>query len=382
MSATSPRSQIVKRLQDMIPSLDKVQGSVSLEGMLQGSIKPDTAYVYRVASYATDEQIHGESIVIKDTFAIILITKNAKDDGGDDSSDVNDDLCVAVASALLGWVPHGSLFPLEYERGEISFQRNLLIWTEFYSLNRINTNISLNYEPVSEMKTNKKAGIDIYGYRVVASNDDDTVYHPSILNPLDHYRILGIALKDTMIGNYLTVQMAGVLVYPQWNWLAGQRVYLANNGELTQTPTIVSIGTANTPKSIVIHIEQLETTSSIQQSKIATANETIYKGNPIVLDTQGYASIANGQPIGIALSNGNQGDDIQYDSDGIVTLSDWSGVNASNSQYLVVGHVYYSDPVNLGKITDIPPNTGFIQSLGTAIAPTVLDIEIGQIIYL
>jgi len=376
VSATSPRSQIVKRLQDCIPSLGAVQGAVSLESVFQGNVKANTAYVYRVSTQALLEKVADESQLVQDFFAVIVVTKNIRDAGGDDSSDENDDLCTALMTVLMGWTPPGSAFSLEYERGEISFQRNMLIWSEFYSLKRIVTKIPLFHEPNSLMKINKKAATDIYEMRVVATNNDDTLYHPSVLNQLDINRIIGIALKSGMAGNFITVQLAGVLVYPQWNWTPNQLVYLNNNGEMTQIPTAISMGYANTPKSLVIRVEHLEKVP-VNESFIVTAGETIYAGMPITLNTEGIAFIASTQPVGVAITSGNAGNEIQYHTDGVVVLSDWSGITGSLN--LVIGSTYYSDPQNSGKLTAIAPNIGFIQPIGTAISPTVLDLEIGQI---
>lgn len=147
MSAISARSQIVKRLEDTIPELGKVQGFVALEAAFQGEIRQNTAFVYRLASDKA-EIGHPNQQVIITTFGVAIATKNIKDAGGDDSDDVNEALCRAVNESLVGWIPPGLQFPLHYIKGQPTFTRNLLLWTEIYSLKQIITNLGLVRRPL------------------------------------------------------------------------------------------------------------------------------------------------------------------------------------------------------------------------------------------
>jgi len=147
MSAISARSQIVKRLEDTVPELGRVQGFVALEAAFQGEIKHDTAFVYRLATDKIDVG-HPQQQIILATFGIALATKNIKDTGGDESDDINEALCRAVNESLLGWIPPGAQFPLQYVKGQPSFARNLLIWTEIYSLKQIITNLGIQRRPL------------------------------------------------------------------------------------------------------------------------------------------------------------------------------------------------------------------------------------------
>jgi len=272
VSATSPRSQIVKRLQDMIPSLGKVQGVVSLESAFQGNVKAETAYVYRFLCEATgskpgqEDQTklrgRGSQIVI-DQYAIVVSTKNVKDVGGDDSSDVNDDIVMAISIALLGWIPPGSVFPIEYVRGQLDFQRNLLIWTEIYALRRIlQTMPHHRIVPMNEKLFHAKAVEPILKGMPICLNSEGKISAAT----LENFRVMGFAKADAAIGNSVPFSSDGIISMENWTVITGTETlvpgayyYLGNAHFMQIIPPesgyVVTLGRAVSANVFDIEIE-------------------------------------------------------------------------------------------------------------------------------
>lgn len=147
MSAISVRSQIVKRIEDTVPELGRVLGFVALDAAFQGEIKQNTAFVYRLSSDKL-EVGHPNQQIVSVNYGIVIATKNQKDMGGDSSDDTNEEICRAVNEGLLGWTPPGAQFPLVYIKGQPTFTRNLLLWTEIYSIKQIMTNLGVKRRPI------------------------------------------------------------------------------------------------------------------------------------------------------------------------------------------------------------------------------------------
>lgn len=272
MSATSPRSQIVKRLQDLIPSLGKVQGMVASEAAFQGNVKADTAFVYRIAcdSLARPGQedstkLRGKgSQIVSDSYAIIVVTKNVKDAGGNDSSDVNDDITTAISIALLGWIPPGSMFPLEYVRGQLNFDRNMLIWTEIYALRHLfQTTPHHRIVPMNEKLFYAKAVEPIKKGMPICLNSESQLSAATLENP----QVIGFAKVDVAIGNSVPYSTDGVISMENWSEITGTEklvpgayYYLGSTHYMQVSPPesgiLLALGRAVSANVFDIEIEQ------------------------------------------------------------------------------------------------------------------------------
>jgi hypothetical protein len=272
MSAKSPRSQIVKRLQDLIPSLGKVQGVVALEAAFQGNVKAETAYVYRMGCDAggarPGQEDHSklksrQQQIVYDHYAIIIATKNVKDAGGNDSSDINDDITTAISIALLGWIPPGSMFPLEYVRGQLDFQRNMLIWSEIYALPRLlQTTPHHRIVPMNERMFYAIAAQEIRrGMPIVLIVDK--IYPATLDNP----HVIGFAKTTTAVGNAVPYSTDGALTMDDWTEVTGIEklvpgayYYLGSTNYMTNTPPesgiLITLGRAVSATTFDIEIEQ------------------------------------------------------------------------------------------------------------------------------
>lgn len=147
MSAISVRSQIVKRIENKVPELGQILGFVALDAAFQGDIRQNTAFVYKLSTEKL-EVGHPHQQIVMAYYGIVIATKNQKDTGGDVTDDTNEAICRAVNESLLGWTPPGSQFPLVYIKGQPTFTRNLLLWTEIYSIKQMLTSIGLQRRPI------------------------------------------------------------------------------------------------------------------------------------------------------------------------------------------------------------------------------------------
>jgi hypothetical protein len=234
----------------MIPSLGKVQGVVALEAALQGNVRAENAFVYRIACESIGAK-HGQedrtkmrglgSQVVLDHYAIIVLTKNIKDAGGNDSSDINDDITQAISIALLGWIPPKSTFPMEYVRGELSFQRNMLLWTEIYGLRRV-----LQSEPHHRITpmNNKlfyiKSGVSILKGMPIRIEGEVAIPATSEIDY--HGEVQGLSMVDTAIGNKVSYSTDGIITLEDWtsvigtpDLIPGVSYYLSPSGGMTTT---------------------------------------------------------------------------------------------------------------------------------------------------
>lgn len=273
MSAKSPRSQIVKRLQDLIPSLGKVQGVVALEAAFQGNVKAETAYVYRMGCEAggarPGQEDHSklksrQQQIVYDHYAIIIATKNVKDAGGNDSSDINDDITTAISIALLGWIPPGSIFPIEYVRGQLDFQRNMLIWSEIYALPRLlQTAPHHRIIPMNEKMFYAKAIEPIKKGMPICLNSESQLSAATLENP----QVIGFAKVDVVIGNSVPYSTDGVISMENWSEITGTEklvpgayYYLGSTHYMQVSPPesgiLLALGRAVSANVFDIEIEQ------------------------------------------------------------------------------------------------------------------------------
>ena len=117
----------------------------------------------------------------------------------------------------------------------------------------------------------------------------------------------------------------------------------------------------------------------------AETDEEILAGMPIYLKSNGHLARASvstsvlSQVVGCAIASSLPGFAASYAISGAVTCDDWSAV--SPTKLLKVGQIYYLD-VNLGRITNIPPESGYLVVLGRAINQNAIALNIQQSILL
>jgi hypothetical protein len=128
-----------------------------------------------------------------------------------------------------------------------------------------------------------------------------------------------------------------------------------------------------------------------------TDDRLIYAGMALYLVGDAYVSLAVAKesladgllpytPCGLALSDAIAEEAVTYISDGLITLWDWSNVadgtpEAGGELLLVPGRRYYLSDTTPGRMTLNCPSTpgSFAVSLGTALTPNVLEVEINLI---
>jgi hypothetical protein len=117
------------------------------------------------------------------------------------------------------------------------------------------------------------------------------------------------------------------------------------------------------------------------QRLIAEADENILIGQPLYLKQNGHLGLASGNEnarsriCGLALSNTLIGHACSYTSFGNVQRNDWSAI--CSDVLLKTSQTYYLD-ANLGKITNIPPETGYLVEIGEAVNNNAIALNIKQ----
>ena len=90
------------------------------------------------------------------------------------------------------------------------------------------------------------------GHRAVAIDAQDKAYYA---DKNTAQNAIGITLNA---GTEVTIQTAGEIIEPTWNWIPNQAIYLGNNGDLTQVVPIdgylLKLGDALTPTSMFVNI--------------------------------------------------------------------------------------------------------------------------------
>jgi hypothetical protein len=244
----------------MIPSLGKVQGVVAMEAMFQGTIKSNTAYVYRVSSRAKNTHDYPEEQIFNDQYAVILIHKNVKDEGGNESSDTNDELCAAIAKVLFGWTPPGCISPLKYERGEGTFSRNFWLWHEIYSTERIISD-SFGEDLILDVFPAESGSEGIIVGMPIILNSDGTIR----VATHEFYDVAGFVVSAASMGENAHYRTEGIVEREDWSEITGtkdlavgSRYYLAAEGGMQNTePTtgvVRPLGRAITERMFDIEI--------------------------------------------------------------------------------------------------------------------------------
>lgn len=104
------------------------------------------------------------------------------------------------------------------------------------------------------------AGQILSGHRAAVIESDGKAYYADQTNTAHAWIIAGITTGAAIQDEQATIQGAGLMEEPTWDWDAGLPVFISGDGYLTQTcPNtgfIVSIGTAVSQMSILINISQ------------------------------------------------------------------------------------------------------------------------------
>ena len=106
-------------------------------------------------------------------------------------------------------------------------------------------------------------------------------------------------------------------------------------------------------------------------------DEDVVKGNPLFLKTNGHIEKANAtdkaRVAGFVWNDTDAGEICQYIINGIVNLTDWT--NIIGTLNLTSGEYYYLSTES-GKMTSIPPSTGFILVVGQAQSASIFNVEV------
>lgn len=111
------------------------------------------------------------------------------------------------------------------------------------------------------------------------------------------------------------------------------------------------------------------------------ASQSIQKCQPIFISDIGYAVLASQtgyKADGIAINDALLGSNVTYVSEGHISKQDWFTI--TGEEFLRPGIKYYL-AIN-GMLTIIPPVSGIAQQIAVAVSTTMLDIQIGDPVYL
>mgnify|MGYP001361685385 CR=1 FL=1 len=109
------------------------------------------------------------------------------------------------------------------------------------------------------------------------------------------------------------------------------------------------------------------------------AGESILKGQPLHQAADGKLYIANSATqtnvVGLAMSDANLGDSVEYGALGMLELPDWSILTGGEGTNLIVGSKYFLQAN--GSYQTALPTTGWLMQIGQGATATSLNIEIG-----
>lgn len=119
--------------------------------------------------------------------------------------------------------------------------------------------------------------------------------------------------------------------------------------------------------------------SSPEQGASAETDESVQKGQPIYLKSNGHLGLSWGSGIGyscigVAIGDFLPGFACQFKTLGIITLNSWTVVTGSD--FLSPSQTYYLDAINAGRLTMIPPETGYLVAVGKALSTVAMNIQI------
>ena len=131
-------------------------------------------------------------------------------------------------------------------------------------------------------------------------------------------------------------------------------------------------------------VTQIGTGGGVSNPSIQT-DDAILQGQPVYIKSNGYIGLAKADTlntskvVGFAVNDTSIGFSCEYQRN-ILTLSDWTSVIGTTN--LIPNNLYFLNSTTAGTITNTPPTTGVIISLGEAISTTSLEINIGYPILL
>lgn len=148
----------------------------------------------------------------------------------------------------------------------------------------------------------------------------------------------------------------------EWNFVRCMRV--DGDGSSALRRDIIPTSSAS-PASIIL------------EDKTAESDDAIAAGCPIYIKSNSHAGLGSPSSVpaaniaGIAVSASVAASVLTYRTEGIITLTDWSA--ATGFALLTPGATYF---LGGSGLTTIPPSTGYITRVGTALTSTTLDISI------
>lgn len=90
--------------------------------------------------------------------------------------------------------------------------------------------------------------------RVNSSNQ--VVYADNTTNS----KVIGLTITSSNTGDYVSVLLDGKISDPSWNWDITKKLFLGENGFITQTPPtngfLIDVGSVITPTDIYIDIQE------------------------------------------------------------------------------------------------------------------------------
>lgn len=117
-------------------------------------------------------------------------------------------------------------------------------------------------------------------------------------------------------------------------------------------------------------------TLSAQCDRTCTIGQPLYLKSNSTVDLAQADALATSRLCGLAISNANQYESVDYKYDDVIQLSNWTSV--TDTQFLSVGETYYLSPTTAGKLTTIAPTLSgqLVVKVGTAFNSTALNLEI------
>lgn len=107
------------------------------------------------------------------------------------------------------------------------------------------------------------------------------------------------------------------------------------------------------------------------------SDDTIYAGQPLYINNSGHVQLAKAifpyqQVVGLALNNTNPTFACNYQTSGIVTLTNWTNIIGTID--LAPNTTYFLDFNNFGKLITDPTNADYSVQVGFALDNNNLDI--------
>lgn len=108
--------------------------------------------------------------------------------------------------------------------------------------------------PIERNTVIRTASATLSGHRIVYADSPTTVNYANPTSYAQCRAIVGMTTGAITASTTGPIQTSGVINEPSWSWTAGQNVYLASNGQLTQTVpvsgNVMQVGVALSPTDI------------------------------------------------------------------------------------------------------------------------------------